>query len=108
MSAFYPLVTLGAAAGFESTSIQNWFTWPGRIWSVGPALAQTLFDAGRRRAIVAEDRAGYDAIVANYRQTVLTAFQQIEDDLAALRILEQESAKVQDTKIGRASCRERV
>jgi NodT family efflux transporter outer membrane factor (OMF) lipoprotein len=97
MSAFYPNVTLSGAAGFESLKIASWFTWPSRIWSVGPSLAQTLFDGGRRKAIVAEERASYDATVANYRQTVLGAFQQVEDGLAALRILEQEATKVQET-----------
>ena len=70
---------------------------PSRFFSVGPSLAQTLFEGGRRRAVVAEEQAAYDATVATYRQTVLTAFQEVEDQLAALRILEQESAKVQDT-----------
>jgi NodT family efflux transporter outer membrane factor (OMF) lipoprotein len=97
MSAFYPSLTLSAAVGSESISITSWFTWPSRIWSVGPALAQTLFDAGRRKAVVAEDQASYDATVAAYRQTVLGAFGQVEDNLAALRILEQEAAKVQET-----------
>ena len=86
-----------AALGFESLSFTNWFSLPSRVWSVGPTLAQTLFDAGRRKAIVAEDQASYDATVAGYRQTVLGAFQQVEDNLAALRILEQEAAKVQET-----------
>ena len=97
MSAFYPTLTLNGTVGFESTSITSWFTWPSRIWSVGPTLAQTLFDAGRRKAIVVEEQAAYDSTVAAYRQTVLTAFQQVEDNLAALRILEQEAAKVQET-----------
>ncbi len=97
MAAFYPTLTIGATGGFESTSILKWFTWPSRFWSVGPSLAGTLFDAGRRKAIVAEEQASYDVTVANYRQTVLTAFQQVEDYLAALRILEQEAAKVQQT-----------
>jgi NodT family efflux transporter outer membrane factor (OMF) lipoprotein len=97
MAAFYPNVTLSGAVGFESLKVASWFTWPSRIWSVGPGLAETLFDAGRRKAIVAEERAGYDATVANYRQTVLEAFQQVEDNLAALRILEQEAAKVEET-----------
>jgi NodT family efflux transporter outer membrane factor (OMF) lipoprotein len=97
MAAFYPTVALSASGGFESLSIASWFSFPSRIWSVGPTLAQTLFDAGRRKAVVAEQQAGYDATVAAYRQTVLTAFQQVEDNLAALRILEQEQAKVQET-----------
>ena len=64
---------------------------PSRFWSVGPQLAQTLFEGGRRRALVDEMEAAYDVTVANYRQTVLTAFQQVEDNLAALRILEKEA-----------------
>jgi NodT family efflux transporter outer membrane factor (OMF) lipoprotein len=90
-AAFYPTVTLSASAGFEGTSLLNWLTWPSRFFSLGPALAQTLFDGGRRRAVTAEAEAAYDTTVANYRQSVLTAFQQVEDDLAALRILDQES-----------------
>jgi NodT family efflux transporter outer membrane factor (OMF) lipoprotein len=97
MAAFYPTLSLTANAGLENSSFTKWFTWPSRFWSVGPALAQTLFDAGRRRGVVAEQQAAYDATVASYRQTVLTAMQQVEDNLAALRILENESAKVQET-----------
>jgi NodT family efflux transporter outer membrane factor (OMF) lipoprotein len=97
MAAFYPTLTLSASAGFQASSIAKWFSLPSRFWSVGPALAQTLFEGGRRRAVVAEEQAAYDATVATYRQTVLSAFQQVEDELAALRILEQETAKVQET-----------
>jgi NodT family efflux transporter outer membrane factor (OMF) lipoprotein len=97
IAAFYPQLTLSGLIGLNSSSLASWFTWPARVWSVGPQLAETLFDAGRRRAVVAEDRAAYDATVAAYRQTVLTAFQQVEDNLAALRILENESAKQQET-----------
>ena len=97
MAAFYPTLTLGASLGLESFSIAKFFTWPSRVWSVGPSLAETLFDAGRRRAIVAEQQAAYDATVAQYRQTVLTAFQQVEDNIAALRVLEQEAGKLQET-----------
>lgn len=97
MAAFYPNLTLTGSAGLESSSLTSWFTWPSRFWSVGPQLAETLFDAGRRRAVVAEERAAYDATVAGYRETVLTAMQQVEDNLAALRILEEEADKVQQT-----------
>lgn len=90
-AAFYPVLTLSAGAGLQSSSFVDWFTWPARFWSVGPQLAQTLFDAGRRRAQVSLVEAGYDATVAGYRQTVLTAFQQVEDSLAALRILASEA-----------------
>jgi outer membrane protein TolC len=81
----------------ESSSLAKWFTWPSRFWSVGPQLAATLFDAGRRRGVVVEQRAAYDATVAAYRETVLTAMQQVEDNLAALRILATESDKVRQT-----------
>lgn len=86
--AFYPTVTLAATVGLENVSISNWFTWPARVWSLGPSLAETLFDAGARRAAVQQYQARYDAAVANYRETVLTAFQQVEDGLASQRILE--------------------
>jgi len=88
-TAFFPTVTLSASAGFESLSITKWFEWPSRVWSVGPSLAQTIFDAGLRSATVAQFQATYDQTVANYRETVLTAFQQVEDNLAALRVLAQ-------------------
>ncbi len=99
--AYYPTVTLSASAGFSNVSPATWFTWPSRFWSAGPTLAETLFDAGLRRATVQQFRAAYDRGVANYRQTVLTAFQQVEDNLAALRILSQE-IKQQDTAVNSA------
>jgi NodT family efflux transporter outer membrane factor (OMF) lipoprotein len=88
--AYYPTVTLSGTAGFEGSSITNWLSWPARVWSAGPALAETLFDGGLRKATVEQYQAAFDQTVANYRQTVLTAFQQVEDNLAALRILSQE------------------
>lgn len=91
IAAFYPALTLGGSAGLQSTSITTLFRWPSHFWSVGPALAQTLFDAGRRRALVAGAQAAYDFTVADYRQTVLSAFQQVEDNLSALRILAEEA-----------------
>src|ERR1039457_2320314 len=97
IAAFYPNLSLTGSAGLESSSLAKWFTWPSRFWSVGPQLAETLFDAGRRRGGVAEQRAAYDATVAAYRETVLTAMQQVEDNLAALRILSGEADKVQQT-----------
>jgi NodT family efflux transporter outer membrane factor (OMF) lipoprotein len=90
-AAYFPTLTLSATGGFEGSGITNWLTWPSRFWAVGPALAETLFDAGRRRATSDAARAGYDATVATYRQTTLTAFQEVEDNLAALRILEREA-----------------
>jgi|SRR5579862_8120753 len=89
-AAYFPTLTLSASAGFQSSSITDWFNWPSRFWSVGPSLAETIFDAGLRKATVEQYRAQYDETVANYRQTVLTAFQQVEDNLAALRVLSQE------------------
>jgi NodT family efflux transporter outer membrane factor (OMF) lipoprotein len=89
-AAYYPNVTLSATAGLGSTSIVDWFTWPSRFWSVGPTLAETLYDGGLRRGALQQSQAQYDQSVANYRETVLTAFQQVEDNLAALRILTTE------------------
>ena len=97
-AAYFPTVTLSAAAGLESTSFTKWFTWPSRFFSVGPAAAETIFDAGLRRATMEQFRAQYDETVANYRQTVLTAFQQVEDNLASLRILSGE-IQYQDTAV---------
>ena len=90
-AAFYPTVTLGGVGGFEGSSILNWLNWPSRLWAIGPTLTQTLFDAGRRRATSDAAIAGYDAMVADYREAILAAFQQVEDNLAAARILEQEA-----------------
>jgi NodT family efflux transporter outer membrane factor (OMF) lipoprotein len=90
-AAFYPTLSLSAVAGLQGTSALNWFTWPSRFWAVGPTFSQTLFDAGRRRSVRTMASANYDATVASYRQTTLTAFQQVEDNLAALRILETEA-----------------
>jgi NodT family efflux transporter outer membrane factor (OMF) lipoprotein len=100
-AAYFPSLTLSAAAGFESSMLSNWLEWPSRFWSVGPALTETLFDAGLRRATVAQFQANYDQTVATYRQTVLTAFQQVEDNLASLRILSQEIAQ-QDAAVAAA------
>jgi NodT family efflux transporter outer membrane factor (OMF) lipoprotein len=101
-AAYFPTITLSGAAGFESTSTAAWFTWPSRFFSIGPAAAETLFDAGLRRATVEQFRAQYDQTVANYRQTVLTAFQQVEDNLASVRILsveiQQQEAAVQSAQ----------
>ena len=90
-AAFYPSLAFSASAGSQTTAILDLFTWPSRFWSVGPQLAETLFDAGKRHAQVKLTQAAYDATVANYRQTVLTAFQRVEDSLAQLRILSEEA-----------------
>jgi len=94
-AAYFPTVSLGATAGFESTHIANLLDGPNAFWAVGPALAETLFDAGRRRATSESAIANYDATVATYRQTSLTAFQEVEDNVAALRILENETQQQQ-------------
>jgi NodT family efflux transporter outer membrane factor (OMF) lipoprotein len=94
-AAYFPTVTLGGSAGFSGSQGSNWFTWPSGFWAVGPALAETLFDGGRRRATSESARANYDAAVATYRQTSLTAFQEVEDNVAALRILENETQQQQ-------------
>jgi len=94
-AAFYPtlgLTTQNATVGLENVTFLHWLSWPSRFWSVGPSLAETVYDAGRRRATLNQNIAAYDATVANYRQTVLSAFQQVEDNLAALRVLENEAA----------------
>jgi NodT family efflux transporter outer membrane factor (OMF) lipoprotein len=98
---FFPALTLSASAGLQASSFLSWFTWPSRFFSAGAGLNETLFDAGRRRAQVAQARDIYDASMANYRQIVLTAFQQVEDNLAASRILTDEAAAT-DTTIAAA------
>jgi NodT family efflux transporter outer membrane factor (OMF) lipoprotein len=92
-TAYYPTVTLSASGGFESSSIVKWLTWPSRFWALGASAAETIFDAGLRRATVQQFTATYNADVASYRQTVLTAFQQVEDSLAAERILAGQTEK---------------
>ncbi|WP_343722684.1 efflux transporter outer membrane subunit [Herbaspirillum seropedicae] len=94
-AAYFPSLTLSASGGYQSSTFADWFTLPGRVWSLGPQLAQTIFDGGARAAATDQAIATYDGTVATYKQTVLTAFQEVEDNLAALRILEQEAA-VQD------------
>jgi NodT family efflux transporter outer membrane factor (OMF) lipoprotein len=89
-AAYYPNLTLSAQGGFESSALQNLMTWPSRFWSVGPSISETIFDAGLRRATVNQFVAVYNADVAAYRQTVLTAFQQVEDSMAAVRILSKQ------------------
>ncbi|MGE5522888.1 MAG: efflux transporter outer membrane subunit [Rhodospirillaceae bacterium] len=91
-SAYFPALTLTASAGFQSTHLATWFNAPARFWSLGAGLAQTIFDAGARAAQTAQATAAYDQEVANYRQTVLNGFREVEDNLAALRILEQAAA----------------
>jgi len=89
-AAYYPNLTLTGEGGFESSSFSHWLSWPSRFWSVGASIPETIFDAGLRRATVQQYVATYNADVASYRQTVLSAFQQVEDSLAEVRILSQE------------------
>jgi NodT family efflux transporter outer membrane factor (OMF) lipoprotein len=96
-AAYYPTLNLAAIAGFQGSSLLNWFNWPSRFWAVGPGLSETLFDAGRRRATSESAKAGYDGAIANYRETVLTSFQQVEDSIVVLRVLQTESAQQHDT-----------
>ena len=90
-AAFFPTLSLNAAAGYESTALTSLLSRSSFLWAVGPTMSQTLFDAGRRRSVSEQANAAYDETVANYRQTSLTAFQQVEDNLAALRILRNEA-----------------
>jgi NodT family efflux transporter outer membrane factor (OMF) lipoprotein len=91
VAAYFPQLTLTGTAGLEAIHLSDLFSGPSFFWSVGPTIAQTLFDAGKTHGLVQEARANYDATVATYRETVLTAFQQVEDSLAGLRILQEES-----------------
>ena len=95
-AAIYPSLTLSAGGGFTGSTLANWLTLPNRFWSLGPALAATVFDAGLRRAQRDQQIAAYDASVASYRQTVLSAFQDVEDSLSTLRILADEAGVRQD------------
>lgn len=95
-AAFYPDLTLSGELGFQSSSFAKWLTLPSRFWTLGPALAQSIFDGGLRKAQSAQAVAVYDQSVATYRQTILGGFQEVEDNLAALRILEQEAALQDD------------
>ena len=104
-AAFFPTLSLSGASGYRSTNIADLLTAPSRFWSLGAAAAQALFDGGQRRAVSDQAIAAYDAQVGTYRQTVLTGFQEVEDNLAALRILEEE-ATVQDEVV--KSAREAV
>jgi len=98
--AFFPQVTLSATGGFESSTFAKWFTWPSRFWSIGPSVSQTIFNAGLYRAELNQYTATYNADLALYRETVLTAFQQVEDYLAAVRLysqqIERQQAAVKD------------
>jgi NodT family efflux transporter outer membrane factor (OMF) lipoprotein len=101
-AAFFPTITLGLLGGFESGRFPNWLTGPSAIWSIGASAAETVFDAGRRRAVSDQAIASYDEVVADYQQTVLTSFQQVEDSLSDLRVLDDE-AKTQDAAVAAAN-----
>jgi NodT family efflux transporter outer membrane factor (OMF) lipoprotein len=90
-AAYYPTVSISAVGGFESTMLSNILSASNYLWAAGPTATQNLFDFGRRKSVSEQAAAGYDETVANYRQTTLTAFQQVEDNLAALRVLQQEA-----------------
>jgi len=94
-AAYYPSLTLSATGGFETSTLHQLFAWPSRFWSIGRSLSETLFDAGLRRATVDQFIATYNESVAGYRQTVLAAFQQVEDNLASVRILSQQINQLQ-------------
>jgi NodT family efflux transporter outer membrane factor (OMF) lipoprotein len=95
-AAYYPTISISLSGGFQSSTLQSWFTWPSRFFSLGPSAAETLFDGGLRTATIAQYRAQYEGDVAAYRQTVLTAFQQTEDYLAAERILGRQLEQQRD------------
>ena len=95
-AAWFPTLTLSASGGYQNSVLSQLLDAPSRYWSIGPRLAETLFDGGARRAQSAQARAAYDAAAANYRQVALAAFGNVEDNLAALRILEQEAAAQDD------------
>jgi NodT family efflux transporter outer membrane factor (OMF) lipoprotein len=96
-AAYYPTLTLNAEGGFESSSFSHWLSWPSRFWSVGSSVSETIFDAGLRRATVQQNIAAYNSDLAGYRQTVLTAFQQVEDALAEVRILSKQIQQEQQS-----------
>jgi NodT family efflux transporter outer membrane factor (OMF) lipoprotein len=96
-AAYYPSLTLSGGAGLASSSFVTLFSWAARFWTAGATLSQTLYDAGKRRGQVNLAKANFDAGMATYRQTVLTAFQQVEDELAALRVLERETGATNET-----------
>jgi NodT family efflux transporter outer membrane factor (OMF) lipoprotein len=106
-AAYYPSLLLNPTTGFEGDTIATWFGWPSLFWAVGASMSETLFDGGRRKASSQSALAAYDSTVAEYRETTLGAFQDVEDNLAALRILEQE-ARQQEEAVASAKNSERL
>jgi NodT family efflux transporter outer membrane factor (OMF) lipoprotein len=106
-SAFFPSLTLSGSDDYTSRTWSRFFSVPNRIWSLGPSLAETLFDGGLRSAQVAQARAAYDVSVDNYRQTVLAGFEQVEDDIVTLRVLEQQ-AVIEDAAVAAAQEAEKL
>jgi NodT family efflux transporter outer membrane factor (OMF) lipoprotein len=100
-AAYFPDLTLSGQDDYSSNTFQHLISLPNRVWSFGPTLAETLVDGGLRRAQVAAARAAHDVTVDNYRQTVLAAFQQVEDDIVTLRVLEQQSG-IEDQTVAAA------
>jgi outer membrane protein TolC len=101
-AAYYPTLSISGDAGYEGSPLNNLFSAPFRFWTLGAQAADTILDWGQRHDLVQSARAAYEASAANYRQTVLTALQQVEDNLAGLRILKDE-AKVEDTAVSEAA-----
>lgn len=101
-AAYFPSITLGILAGFEGSKFPNWLTGPSALWSIGGSAAETVFDFGRRRAISDQTKATYDELIADYQQTVLTSFEQVEDSLSDLRVLQDES-KTQNEAVDAAN-----
>jgi NodT family efflux transporter outer membrane factor (OMF) lipoprotein len=106
-SAYFPNLTLSGSLSYSGVGLSDLISAPNRIWAVGPALAETVFDGGLRRAQVAQARAAYDLSVDNYRQAVLSSFQQVEDNLVALRVLEQQAA-IEEATVAAAREAERL
>ena len=105
-AAFYPTISLNGTVGIEGTSFANLFNPSSLLWAIGPTVSQTIFDAGRRAAVSERANASYDETVASYRQTTLTAFQQVEDNLVALRVLQDEAAHQHQATLAAQSAEE--
>jgi NodT family efflux transporter outer membrane factor (OMF) lipoprotein len=101
-AAYFPTILLGLTAGFESKQFPNWLTGPSALWSLGGSVAETVFDAGRRHAVSDQAKHTYDEMIADYQQTVLMSFQEVEDSLSDLRVLDDE-AKTQDAAVAAAN-----